>query len=161
MTKDIVPRDIKRNQLFLQVADLVNQGKDVKEIAEEMNFSKQRVQRMMRDNVFKAILAAQYKNAMSLTSKKLSGLYKRALEALDEIMDCGDAELILKGVAEIRKLVKQDSDMDKNAAPSDQPFEVVQTQTTTMDPDGKVLSIKEQKQITHKMRESTPEQNER
>ena len=152
MAKDIVPRDIKKNQDLLTVANLVNSGKSIDVIVKDSGFSRAKVQNMMRDNLFKAILAAQYKNAMSLTSKKLSSLYETALESLETIMECGDADLMLKGVAEVRKMIKQDHDMSKDDGDAGRPFEVIQTETTTKDPDGKVLSVQEQKQIVRKVR---------
>jgi len=148
---NIVPAGLTSRHVI--VLELIGKGHDSEFICKKLDIKESTFKNFFKNKIFKSVLKDQYSIAVTATNMRLANLMKKAITNLDTMLDSFDPEIVLKAIGEVRKLVKQNQEMELKDQGNGE-WETEVTKIENIDPDtGEVMSIQEQKKVVRRMRE--------
>jgi transposase-like protein len=150
-----IPETITPQQY--KAVDLYIQGKDEREICEQIGISPVTLRKWIKTNQnFKSLMRQNLMAFATMGNLKLGSAYERVIEKLVAMLDNPEITAKPKNLfslaAQIRLFMKNAIDVEKQDE-----TEMSVSETINKSPDGKILSITEQKNILRRIRNG-PEQ---
>lgn len=147
----IIPED-GMNEKQSQAVELYCLGKKENEICEEVGITKPTLKRWLATNQHFRAMVRQYMSAtMTLANTRIGALYEQNVELVEDLMakkDELDTSEKLNLIKTINSMARSAHDMEKTNAD----VTITDTETTTKDEKGKVLSIEEQRNVIKRIR---------